>query len=210
MLPMGVWEKRLILKRVRLLVLIPILIACGSGDPGGTTTTSGPPTSTTNSSTSTIALPTYAVDRSTFAPPDPTTSSDGASGSGCPEGDGPPSDGIWFGHVTAYSPVSVTFELACFYIGDIAGEKAAEDNAEAPSDFYIRTTDRVAEIPVVEDATAHTIVAPANTALRIDSIAYSDWPQDPMGYTPCPGEFCSVWLYVNQGAVTEILEQYLP
>ena len=31
-----------------------------------------------------------------------------------------------------------------------------------------------------------------------------------MGYIPCPGEFCSVWLYVNNGNVTEVLEQYLP
>jgi hypothetical protein len=41
-------------------------------------------------------------------------------------------------------------------------------------------------------------------------LPFSDWPADPAGYTPCPGDFCGVWLYVNGGNVTEILEQYVP
>ncbi len=194
-------------KRVLLLILTSTVIACGAGISGETTTTSTPGTSTT---TSTTPAPVYTVDNPTLASPGSTTDSEGAGGSGCPEGGGPPADGIWYGYVTANSPNSLTFELACFYIGDVAAEEAAEDGAEAPNDFYIRKTGQVSEVPVVEGGTAYTVVAPADSELRIDPIPYSDWPQDPIGYTPCPGEFCSVWLYVNNGVVTEILEQYLP
>lgn len=41
-------------------------------------------------------------------------------------------------------------------------------------------------------------------------VPFADWPVDPTGYTPCPGDFCGVWLFVNGGEVTEILEQYVP
>jgi hypothetical protein len=184
-----------------------MVIACGSGDSGNTTitaTTDGLSTSTT------AAPPVYRVVDPTLAPPAPATGSEGASGSGCPAGGGPPNDGIWYGHVTASTSSSVTFEFACLYFGDVAWEEAAEDGTEAPNDVYIRTTDRTSEIPVVEGATAYTIVAPANSELRIDSIPFADWPQSPNAYIPCPGESCSVWLYINNGIVTEVLEQYLP
>lgn len=194
-------------KRFLLLILTSTLIACGSGASGETTTTSAPAASST---TTTAAAPVYTVESPTLAPPDPMTNSEGASGSGCPDGGGPPNDGVWYGYVTAASPSSVTFEMACFYFGDIAWEKAAENGTEAPNDVYIIPTGQVVEVPVIEGATAYTVVAPANAELRIDPLPYSDWPQDPIGYTPCPGEFCSVWLYVNNDVVTEILEQYLP
>jgi hypothetical protein len=45
--------------------------------------------------------------------------------------------------------------------------------------------------------------------LTILPVAFGDWPTDPPGYTPCPGEFCTIWLYVNGGEVTETLE-HLP
>lgn len=194
-------------KRAALVVLASMAIACGSGDSGNATTTA---TTASPSSPTTLAIPVFAVDDPTLAPPAPLTGSEGASGSGCPAGGGPPEDGIWYGYVTASTSSSITFEFACLYFGDVAWEKAAEDGTEAPNDVYIVTTDRVSEVPVVEGATAYTIVAPANSELRIDSVPYADWPQDANGYIPCPGESCSVWLYVNNGMVTEVLEQYLP
>ena len=43
--------------------------------------------------------------------------------------------------------------------------------------------------------------------LRYDT----EWPPDwERAYAECPGEFCGVWLYVNDGVVTEIVEQYVP
>jgi hypothetical protein len=189
-----------------LLIVTSALVACGSGAPVETTATSAPAGATT---ITTAPAPVYTVENPTLAPPDPMTNSEGASGSGCTDG-GPPTDGIWYGYVTANTADSVVFELACLYFGDIAWEKAAEDGNEAPNDVYITATGQAVEVPVVEGATAYTIVAPANSELRIDPLPYSDWPQVSTGYTPCPGEFCSVWLYVNNGVVTEVLEQYLP
>ena len=193
--------------RVLLIFVAAMAFACGSGDLGDTTSTV---TTAAPSSTTTVAPPIFAVDNATLAPPAPMTGSEGASGSGCPAGGGPPADGVWYGYVTASTDSSVTFEFACLYFGDAAWEEAAKDGTEAPNDVYIRTTDRIAEVPVMEGATAYTIVSPVNAELRVDSVPFSDWPQDPIGYKPCPGEFCSVWLYVNNGNVTEVLEQYLP
>jgi len=193
--------------RVLLIFVTAIALACGSGQPMGTTTTA---TTAAPSSTTTGAPPVFAVDNPTLAPPAPMTGSEGASGSGCPAGGGPPGDGIWYGYVTASTDRSVRFEFACLYFADAAWAEAARDGTEAPNDVYIRTTDRISEVPVMEGATAYTIVSSVNAELRIDSVAFSDWPQDPTGYIPCPGESCSVWLYVNNGNVTEVLEQYLP
>ena len=39
-------------------------------------------------------------------------------------------------------------------------------------------------------------------------VPFADWPEDPTFSQPCPGEFCGVWLFVNDGAVTEMLEQF--
>ena len=46
-------------------------------------------------------------------------------------------DGIWFGFVTAFTPGTLTFDLACFWTGAAAEAKALEDGEEA-FDFYIR------------------------------------------------------------------------
>jgi hypothetical protein len=193
--------------RVLLTFVAALAFACGGGSGNAITTAT---TAAAPSSTTTMAPPVYAVDIPTLAPPAPMTGSEGASGSGCPAGGGPPDDGVWYGLVTASTDSSVTFEFACLYFGDAAWEEAAKDGTEAPNDVYIRSTDRISEVPVREGATAYTIVSPVNAELRIDAIPFSDWPQEPSGYIPCPGESCSVWLYVNDGSVTELLEQYLP
>lgn len=192
--------------RALLVAVATILIACGSGPSGGTTT----PTSATSAPSTTAPVPVYKVDNPTLAPPSPLEGSAGASGSGCPPGGGPPEDGVWYGYVTASSDSSITFEFGCLYFGDVAWEEAAKDGTEAPNDVYIRTSDRTWEVAVADGATAYTIVAPPNSELRIEAVSYPDWPQDPSGYTPCPGESCSAWIYVNDGIATEILEQYLP
>jgi len=195
-------------ERLLALALAIALVACDAGESVETTTTAG--VATTTSSTTTALAPVYTVDDPSRFPPGPTNGSDGAGGSGCPEGGGPPTDGIWYGYVTVSSADSVTFELACFYFGNEAAEEAAADGAEVANDYYIRRTGEITDVSVGEDARAWTVVAPANAELTVEAIAYSDWPQDPAGYTPCPGESCSVWLYVNNGVATEILEQYLP
>ncbi len=139
-------------------------------------------------------------------PPDPLVGSDGARGSGCSPGPGALPDGVWFGFVDGGAAV-MDFDLACFYFGDIAWEKAAEQGDEAPNDFYISNQSTARRTVALDAATpVHWITADVEFALS----PYGDWVADPAGYSNCPGEFCLVWLYVNGGAVTEILEQYLP
>jgi hypothetical protein len=31
-----------------------------------------------------------------------------------------------------------------------------------------------------------------------------------MNYLECPGNWCLVWLYVNNGLVTDVVEQFVP
>ena len=42
------------------------------------------------------------------------------------------------------------------------------------------------------------------------SISFDEWPQEGITYVECPGDFCGVWLYLNDGLITEIVEQYTP
>ncbi len=66
--------------------------------------------------------------------------------------------------------------------------------------------------------TRHVPVDPAGTAYWLDMtgdltpqpIPMASWPipWDP-SYQACPSDSCAVWLYVNGGVVTELIEQYL-
>jgi len=75
-------------------------------------------------------------------------------------------------------------------------------------DYYIRNNNpALRTVPVATAATVYEIEAPTIDFL---TVAFADWPVDPTGYTPCPTDWCGVWLFVNGGEVTEILEQYFP
>jgi hypothetical protein len=175
-----------------LLMVVMVVAAC-------TTTTTGSP--------STTAAPRFRVEGPSLFPPEPLPGSDGASGSGCPNN--LPADGVWFAYVEEVAPAAVGVVSGCLYFGDIAWEKAAEVGEEAPNDVWIVRGDQPITVPVAAGARAYTIVTPPDSELTIEPVAFGEWP-DPLGYTPCPGEFCTVWLYINGGEVTEILEQYLP
>jgi hypothetical protein len=106
----------------------------------------------------------------------------------------------------------VMFDLACFFFGDAANEAAEEDGVEeipVPNDYYIRNqVDTLRSVPIADTAVVHTL----GTAIEdgFESVPYTQWIEQEGGYVPCPGEFCLVWLYVNSGEVTEIVEQYTP
>jgi hypothetical protein len=39
----------------------------------------------------------------------------------------------------------------------------------------------------------------------------NDWPvTSDTAYQDCPSRHCAGWLYINDGQVTELIEQYLP
>ena len=118
-------------------------------------------------------------------------------------------DGAWFGFVVARDGSAVEFDLACLYFGDIAYEKGAEAGEEVANDYFLsnvnpslRSITIAGDVPVFEiDATQPDVFL---------TVPFADWPIDPNLYVACPDTFCGVWLYVNDGTVTEIVEQYFP
>jgi hypothetical protein len=157
----------------------------------------------------TTAPPLYVVDAPTLYPPAPLPGSAGASGSGCTPGSGDLPDGVWFGYVRVVGPVSVEFDLACFYFGDIAWEVAAVAGEEAPNDFWISNANPTLRIvPVSPDVAVWSLGADSSEGLQ--AMEYSEWPPSGFTYTPCPGESCTVWVYLNGGVTTQLVEQYLP
>lgn len=210
---------------------VGLVVAACSSTPGpsvdsttsvteGTTTTLGSVTTTTVAATTTVATssttttaPTtttttvyYAAAVSLYPPE--ALASDGASGSGCTPGAGQLPAGVWFGHVSAGAPTSVQFDLACWYFGDLAWEVADTYGDTAENDYYVvNQNPTLRTVPVGPGAVVHHIDA---MSLGHDPIPYSDWLLEPEGYLTCPFDFCPLWLYVNDGEVTEIVEQYVP
>lgn len=205
-----------------LLTLALIIAACGDDDDTATTATTVVTTTTTaatttapttTSATTTTAAPTttttaplvFVIDTEDFFP-DPLPGSADAHGSGCVSG---PTlgDGIWFGFAHAVADGTITFDLACFFTGPAAVAAATADGAEA-FDFYIRNANpSTRAVPMAADAQVYGVT---DTAGGIEMVAVVGWPPTPGGYLECPAEFCAVWLYVNGGIATGIVEQYLP
>ena len=171
------------------------------------TTTTGATTTTAPTATTTSGGP-YVIEDPEFYPLSPLPGSDGAGGSGCAPGAGSLPDGVWFGYVLAKTPTEIEFDLACFYFGDIAYTEGAADGEEVNNDYYVRNANpTLRTIPIDASASVWEIDAGSIGYLEV---AFSDWPLDPTGYLSCPSNWCGVWLFVNSGTVTEILEQYVP
>jgi hypothetical protein len=133
---------------------------------------------------------------------------DVARGSGCSPGGTALPDGIWFGWVVERDFEGVVFDLACFYFGPAAYDEGAKDGEEVANDLYIRNANpNTRFVPIADDVDIWTIEA---VDLSFYDVPFSVWPDAAGGYV-CPSEeFCGVWLYVNGGTVTEVMEQYLP
>jgi hypothetical protein len=118
-------------------------------------------------------------------------------------------DGVWFGFVRNLSSSAVSIDVACYYTGEGAARLAVSEGHD-PVLFYLGNDD------------------PATFDVRLDSAGLAHWVDDAAGAIPepvpmsqwpvagstfsreCPGELCGIWLYVNQGVATEIVEWYLP
>lgn len=176
-----------------------------------TTTTAAPPTTTTVApTTTTAAVGPFVVGPDPGLAAEALVGSEGAAGSGCAPGADQLPDGIWFTFIHQVTGTSVVFDLACFYFGQAAWDKAAETGEEANNDFWIvNESDRMRTIGYTSDATMWAILDDPSSGLS--SLGFgTEWTGPESGYTPCPGEYCGVWLYVNDGVITEAVEQYLP
>lgn len=77
---------------------------------------------------------------------------------------------------------------------------------EGPGDIT-NSNAKLRTVPVAEGATVHRIMADA--VLVWAAIAYPTWLVTPPDPAVCPPEGCRlVWLYVNEGHVTEAVELF--
>lgn len=173
-------------------------------------TTAAPTTVATTAAPTTVApAPLYPIiydgmGRPTFPtvlgnPGDP-------NGSGCsPPGDTLP-DGIWFGYAEGVAGGIITFDLACYFTGAaaIAASAAGDCDTEFGAYCVRNNNPKVFSVPIA--ATAEVFYLEAGT-WDLAPVLPSAWPVSP-SYLTCPGERCGVWLYVNGGAATGIVEMF--
>jgi hypothetical protein len=159
-----------------------------------TTTTTGAPTTTTTQATTTTVPPS-----SPFGP-QPTFSNTGASGSGCTPGGGSLPDGWWYGYgMSAMEPGSAfDFDLACFFVGDAAQDEAADRGDEA-GDVYITN----------DNPQLRTVQLAADASMRCVTFGGGGVGDEPCPPGTVPREF-GIWVRVDGGRATRVLEQYLP
>jgi len=219
-----------------LLVLTVVATGCGSNDvlissstsaPSTSSSTSAPSTSSTSEATTTTAATTTTTMESTTTAPltyrvDPTTLpavfpgvTNGAHGSGCvtPGFDELP-DGVWFGFVETVGGDMMTFDLACFFTGEAACVAQTEDGgARGPEDcldFWVRNdVDYPFGVTISPPARVWYVDALAPEWDHTFEIPSESWPTE-ASYQSCASDTCAVWLYVNGGLATGIVEQYLP
>lgn len=182
------------------------------------TPTTSSTTTTVVATTTTAAAPTTTAPSIVYAPdlpvtqypPGPLPGSNEASGSGCSPGAGPLPNGVWFGLAHQIEPDHIAFDLACFYFGDIAYTEGALDGEEVNNDYYIRNANpALRDVPLV-DPTVWTLGAFSGGGDEPFAIDYINWPLPGNNFVQCPSDWCTVWLYVNEGLITEVVEQYLP
>ena len=178
------------------------------------TTTSTTTTTTTSTTTTTAPEVVYLVDTSNFFPP-VFPGSNGGHGSGCvTPGFAALPNGVWFGFAEGVGGGEITFDLACFWTGTPACDAQIADgfasNASECLDFYVQNNVATTfEVPIATGARVWYVDMLSGDVSAPTEIPLTDWPS-PDSFQECPGQYCSVWLYVNGGEITGIVEQYLP
>jgi len=127
---------------------------------------------------------------------------------------------MWFGFIVGATNDSVMFDLACFFVGDAAVSASIADGEGFPhNDFYIsNNSSNIRTGPRSPAGTAYWL--DVTNDILPQAITMIDWPSSasapyPLGHSwqecsAVPMGFCAAWLYVNDGTVTELVEQYLP
>lgn len=213
-----------------------LLASCGDDDAGSSTTTAATTTAATTTSVATTTVPetttpTTTTTTTTTTTVAPTTTaavvygvvdahvlpvvfgvSGAPNGSGCVVAGDVLPDGVWMGFAEAYGGGVITFDLACYFSGDAANAAAAADlgpGVEAEEGFYIRNQNpKVFAVRVASSALVYSIDAAGPTWFP-EPYPLASWP-NPSSWLTCPGDSCAVWLYVNGGVATAIVEQFLP
>ena len=145
--------------------------------------------------------------------PGPLPGGNGALGSGCAPGAGPLPDGAWYGYAVAWDSTGIEFDLACFYVGAAAAAQASARNDESPpNDFYLVNDDTTTRrVNVAADTVTYRLTS-SEGPVGLEPTSYSGLVTNPgpPGIAPCPGEWCAMWVFINDGRVTEAMQQYIP
>lgn len=218
------------------IVLLLVVAACGDDEAvittslPSSTTTQPPPTTTVPTTTmpvttvppqtTTVVVPVtstapftegpYVIEAAGLYPPPVLAQSEGPNGSGCVPGSNTViPDGIWYGYVLSTTGTAITFDMACWFWGDIAYVEGAKDNVEVNNDYYVRNQNPLTfQVPIGPGATMYWLNNVGGN-FEPEPMPMADWP-GPGEMWPCPGEDCGVWLYINNGVITEAIEQYRP
>ena len=135
-----------------------------------------------------------------------TTSEPQAEGSGCEVDGGTLPDGRWYGFITDTADEQLSFDLACWFVGEEAAAAAHEDGEEPPpNDFYVRNQQPLVR-PVRLGSSLSVLWLPNPGAPDEETIPYEQWLSD----SPARGFEPGVWLEIDSGVVTSIREQYTP
>ena len=154
------------------------------------------------------------MDTSNFFPP-VFPDSNGGHGSGCvTTGFAALPNGVWFGFAEGVGGGEITFDLACFWTGVPACDAQIADGFAADAseclDFYVQNNVATTfDVPVASGARVWYVDMVSGDVSSPTEIPLASWPS-PDSFQDCPGQYCAVWLYVNGGEATGIVEQYLP
>lgn len=115
-------------------------------------------------------------------------------GSGCSPSTTSLPDGVWYGRIESESSTAIEFDLICF-----APTPPEEDGVGR----FTNSNPKLRTVPVASTATVHAIASDGFWELQ----PYSTWHLDPGQEGFClPGGCWDVWLYVNNGHITEIVQ----
>lgn len=208
------WSTGAVHRSLGTLIVIVLLAACSGGDAGNTTTTTTeasttPAPSVTSTTASETTTTTQAAVTTTTTIPTTTTTPDplAPEGSGCTPGTEVLPDGEWYGGVRAFDAQTISFDLACLFIGDAATAAAAEDGEESPppNDYYVRNENeqvRVLTVDADTPVTWYTSGDPNDEEMG----TYPEWIE----WLANQESYLGIWVTVESGAVTEIAERWVP
>jgi hypothetical protein len=161
--------------------------------PTTTTTTTTTPRTTTTATADFYSISTQGL------PPDALAGSGGWWGSGCSPGGDILPDGVWWGYLTDLTPTSVTFDLACLRFADESDDDpATEDYAWVIEN----NSHKLRVVPVSPVA----LVTYSWQACRPNPFPYIEWIENDAVPHGDSGREGGLWLYVNDGLVTELGE----
>jgi hypothetical protein len=204
-----VWFSGLVHKTLTTLTALLLLAAC-SGEPTAETTETTAPTisaSTTTPAPTTTTTTAPTTTTTTVATTTTTKDPTAPEGSGCAPGTDVLPDGTWYGGVRAFDEQTISFDLACLFIGEAATAAAEEDGEESPppNDYYVRNENEEVRILAVDGETPVTWYTSGDPNDE-EMGNFAQWIE----FLATRESYLGIWVTIENGAVSEIAEWWTP